>query len=464
MLALIKNKTTVSGLNLEQRNAIASALTITNPAFAQAKQQGRPTSWIDPTIPYYEFIGKDSIQVPIGYTAELMKLFPFKSSEVNDNRFEALPMNNIAFRGSLRPYQQQVIDSMADRTIGVVSAPTGAGKSVIIVNKIVVSRVPTLILVNTLELMKQMEDNIVKFTNLSKKDIGVVGDSQWNIKPVTVGTLQTLTRLNEDKLKILNKTFGQIITDEVHIIGAETYYEAVSKLDAKYKWGFSATPERADGLTPVIFWTTGPIIHEVKLSDIKDKLEIPTIRQIKTDYYFPLFSTDEYTEMVNDLCEDEDRNTLILETVEEYKTKQIVILTQRVTHAIYMAQELCKRGHKAAYLVSRLPNPKKPGKHKIMKKSDRMDVIDSLNSGKTRIVCSTYGLFSTGIDISSLEILFIAAPTKSKIKLKQSLGRIFRKADFKKEPVVVDFIDMKVDLLKYQAYARNRIYKYLEEI
>jgi superfamily II DNA or RNA helicase len=58
----------------------------------------------------------------------------------------------------------------------------------------------------------------------------------------------------------------------------------------------------------------------------------------------------------------------------------------------------------------------------------------------------------------------MAAPIRSEIKLKQSLGRIFRVAKFKKEPIVVDFIDYNIDLLKNQSYARNRIYKYLEEV
>ena len=112
------------------------------------------------------------------------------------------------------------------------------------------------------------------------------------------------------------------------------------------------------------------------------------------------------------------------------------------------------------YLVSQiLVN----GKKRAMPKKDRAEVIKGLNSGKIRAVCSTYGLFSTGIDVSTLEVLILAAPIRSEIKLKQSLGRIFRKSKIKKNPIVVDFIDYKIDLLKNQSYARNRVYKYLEE-
>jgi superfamily II DNA or RNA helicase len=63
-----------------------------------------------------------------------------------------------------------------------------------------------------------------------------------------------------------------------------------------------------------------------------------------------------------------------------------------------------------------------------------------------------------------LEVLFLAGPTRSKIKLKQSIGRIMRKSSKKKVPEIVDFQDMQVDLLKGQAYARNSIYKYLSKM
>ena len=142
----------------------------------------------------------------------------------------------------------------------------------------------------------------------------------------------------------------------------------------------------------------------------------------------------------------------------------MVVLTIRVKHATFLAEQLNNRGHKAEYLVSRLPHPTKHGKFKAMPKKQRASVIANLNSGKTKIVVSTFSLFSTGIDILGLEVLFLAGPTRSGIKLKQSIGRIMRKASVKKSPEIVDFRDMQVDLLKAQAYARNKIYKYIKNV
>lgn len=46
-----------------------------------------------------------------------------------------------------------------------------------------------------------------------------------------------------------------------------------------------------------------------------------------------------------------------------------------------------------------------------------------------------------GLDIKPLNRLFLIAPTKNKINLIQSVGRIERKDEEKNTPIVYDFID-----------------------
>jgi len=94
---------------------------------------------------------------------------------------------------------------------------------------------------------------------------------------------------------------------------------------------------------------------------------------------------------------------------------------------------------------------------KMMKKKDREGVIERLNSRETDVIISTVGLFSTGIDIASLEVLILASPIKSEIKLKQALGRIMRKTENTKSPVFIDLVDKRVELLRGQARTRKKI-------
>jgi superfamily II DNA or RNA helicase len=462
-LVVIKNKATVAGINETQRRIIKEMLTIPNPKYTQVVNLGKSVFGLEKNLFFYEEHA-DSIDVPVGFVPELLDFLPVAPKDLIDGRFEAPPIVNWKFNGKLRPYQEKAVVAMMDKTIGVVQAPTGSGKTVMIVDYVIRRKQPTLVMVNTIELANQMIKNFVKFTNKKEDDIGFIGSGIWKVRGITICILQTMCRLSKTEFRFLSNSFGQIIVDETHIIPARTFYDVIKNLDAKYKFGLSATPERDDGLTPVIHWATGPTICEVTLNDVKDKIVIPTVRKIKTTYYFPLWSSDEYAMMVDDLIDDGDRNKLILETVDEYKGKQIVILTTRVKHAIFLAEQLRKKKYKADYLVSRTPHPTKRDKFKAMPKKQRAAVIDNLNNGKTKIVVSTFSLFSTGIDIVGLEVLLLAGPTRSKVKLKQSIGRIMRKSSKKKAPEIVDFQDTQVDLLKGQAYARNSIYKYLKEV
>lgn len=68
------------------------------------------------------------------------------------------------------------------------------------------------------------------------------------------------------------------------------------------------------------------------------------------------------------------------------------------------------------------------------------------------------GLAKEGLDIKSLNRLFLVAPTKNKIVLIQSVGRIERKDENKQTPIVYDFVDK--DIYYQKAYkARKTIYK-----
>jgi superfamily II DNA or RNA helicase len=96
-----------------------------------------------------------------------------------------------------------------------------------------------------------------------------------------------------------------------------------------------------------------------------------------------------------------------------------------------------------------------------MSKKERKVRMAQLVSGKKRIVVSTYALFSTGIDIPKLEVLFMCAPMRSEVKLRQSAGRLMRKAEGKTSASIIDFVDRKVGLLAAQSRKRANVLKKL---
>lgn len=453
MFILLGSRALVAGMPDKIKEAIIRRLTIDNPLFFKRMDMGL-SNWKTPaTLIYYEIHG-DTLDMPIGALHEVIEMAQkegITDIEIRDNRVSNLKPNyfkKLKFTGTLRDYQQEIVDACMGKTVGIVEAMTGSGKTITFVALTIKRKEPTLILVHTIELANQTVKAFAKFTNLEEDDIGFIGNGKWEVKPITVALHQTMAKLDKNRFDMINERFGQIIADEVHIVGAETYYHTMTHLSAKYKFGFSATPKRDDGLTDVIHFATGPKIYTVPTESLEDVLVKPKIVKIDTNYHFPIFSSDEYQALITDLSEDKDRNQLIVDTANlpEYKDKTMCFLCVRLSQVELLKEKL---GKDAEILTSK------------MTKKQRKLVMEKLLDGRCKKIISTYALFSTGIDVPQLDLAFLCAPLQSEVKLKQTAGRLMRKSPGKTEAIMIDFVDTKVSLLKYQFYKRNSIYKKL---
>jgi superfamily II DNA or RNA helicase len=324
---------------------------------------------------------------------------------------------------------------------------TGSGKTVSFINLITTKNECTLILVHTTELAEQTRKAVAKFTNVPYEDTGLLGNGQFDVKPISVGLHQTINTIDENKLKEVNDMFGMIISDETQILGAETFYSNMCKLTAKNKFGFSATPYRDDGLTDVIHFAVGPSIHKVPKSELVDVLIKPDILFLFTDYFFPLIYSSDYQFMISDLSKDPDRNDFIVkELLTNYKDNFVCLLCNRIEQ---IEQLKLKLGSDAEVLIS------------SMTKKKRKEVMEDLLTKKTKYIISSYALFSAGIDIPHLDVLFLCCPIKSEVKLKQAAGRLMRKSEGKTKATIVDFVDKKISLLEYHFKKRKQIYNKL---
>ena len=450
ILIIIKNEATIIGLPSDDIKLVKEYLTVSNPLFEKKIELGL-TNWNTPRSLQYYQINKDSIVVPVGALSNLITIInnsdtniSIVKKDIKDARFDKeLPsfFSNIKFTATLRDYQQEMLDATKSHSIGVIEAMTGAGKTIFALSRILYSKCPTLFLVHTLELALQTIESFCKFSNLKKDDIGMIGDGKFELKPITIGLHQTLSKISDEKMELINSHISQVIGDEIHIIAAETWYHTMKKLNAKYKWGISATPKREDGLTKVIPWATGPKIYTVDPKKLENVLIKPSVTYIDTDYKFPLISTNEYQEMITDLAGDKERNDLILSYVKKNPDTASILLCERLCQVEYFHNSL----KQSVMLTSK------------MSKKSRAEAMDALRAGEKNIVISTYGLFSMGIDIPALEKLYLCSPIKSEIKLRQSAGRLMRKSPGKTHAEIIDFVDNKISILKNTAYKRKRI-------
>ena len=139
------------------------------------------------------------------------------------------------------PYQTEAIDAWhANGKRGVVSLPTGAGKTFIAILLIADTQRPTLVHVPTLDLMQQW------YTVLKEhfgQEVGLYGGGYHELRDLTVTTYQSAVM----HAPYYGNRFGFAIFDECHHLPSDQYqYAAISSI-APFRLGLTATPERTDG-------------------------------------------------------------------------------------------------------------------------------------------------------------------------------------------------------------------------
>jgi superfamily II DNA or RNA helicase len=142
-----------------------------------------------------------------------------------------------------RPYQRDALRAWVGAAgRGVVVLPTGAGKTVVAFMALEQAPVRTLVVVPTVDLLRQWRANLIEKAGVPAEHVGVTGGGQGNSRAVTVITYDSaaMPRRRLDG-------YGLLIVDEVHHLPAPTYQAIAAKTAAPFRLGLSATPERSDG-------------------------------------------------------------------------------------------------------------------------------------------------------------------------------------------------------------------------
>lgn len=160
---------------------------------------------------------------------------------------------------------------------GVVSLPTGAGKTILAVMCMSVVNRPTLICVPTIDLMKQWNAVLQRFFDV---DVGMLGGGAQEIKDVTIATYDSAAIYAEK----LGQRFGFVIFDECHHLPAPGYSQIAKTILAPFRLGLSATVERSDGGEQLIYDLVGDLVFEGHFGELAEKTLSPyRVVQVEVD-------------------------------------------------------------------------------------------------------------------------------------------------------------------------------------
>ena len=449
MLITIDNQITISDVPRFIKTEIMVRLSFPNPAFAKAKKMNRWTGNIPKHLHFYEET-EDGLVIPRGFIRELLTLCKEKDVRyfIEDHR-RALPEVNFAFKGQLRPFQEQAVTDILSRDFGVLSSATGSGKTVMALSVIAERRQPVLVICHSKELARQWISRAKQFLGLSEDQIGLVGDGRVDIgRPFTVGIINSVYRYAQD----LKPTVGHLIVDECHRCPSRTFSEAVTSFDAKYLLGLSATPFRRDKLTKLIFWYCGDLVHKVDRKSLQDNGDILRVDAVirETDYDTLLDPAGQYSAMLSELTLDHDRNTLITnDVVKESRTGTgiLLILSDRKQHCEDLQHLLRGRGLRPEVLTGSVAS------------ADREKIVKRLNDGQVKVLIATGQLIGEGFDLPELSTLFLTTPIAFRGRLLQYLGRILRPAPGKQRARLYDYVDVNVGVLEHSGSLRQHVYR-----
>jgi len=347
------------------------------------------------------------------------------------------------FGFELRSYQERAVMALVNRSQGCAIVPCGGGKTVIGTAAIARTGQPALILVHTHDLVEQWSATVKDALGL---DAGIVAGGKFELRQITVATVQSLITLDDSARADLAVRFGTVILDEAHHAPASVFREVLSWLPGKYRFGLTATPERSDGLTPMLHLCIGPELFRIDHQQLVDAghLVVPRVVPVSTG---ATTNAETHSAIVGDLATDPDRNRLIVELVarEARAGCSVLVLSGRVEHCQRLSKLITAAGTEAMALTSKV------AKHK------RSGILDRFRDGSLKVVCAT-SLADEGLDISRLERLVLATPARAEGRTIQRLGRLMRPHPGKRTPVLYDLVD-DIPLARRQFAARKRAYR-----
>lgn len=430
MKLIIGKDIVIENPNQAVLNYCKEELTLDNPDYIIANKLGRYVGRMDKQVRLFVQNGNTLI-LPFGCLDDIWELARNSKTEY-ETRFHAFRGNELKGKINLYDYQEKALEKLFLGRNGILEAPCGSGKTQIGLALIKKIGGKALWLTHTKKLMLQSLERAKAYF---EGDFGTITEGQIHIgRDITFATVQTMRSLDTSAYE---NEFDIVIVDECHhCVGTPTkvmqFYKVLTNCNARYKYGLSATLSRGDNLMRSVYSIIGRKLHTITEKEVGSKIiKAKHIKvEINLDYsmrdYCEGDGTINYTKLITMLSEREERNTLIVEKVMNLYSlgkKQLVLC-----HRVNQVKELSDR-------VSRFC---------------KVNCIVGSIRDKNReydgdVIIATYSLAKEGLDIPTLDVVHFATPQKDKAIVKQSAGRVERNIKGKEQPLVMDYVDTRID-------------------
>jgi superfamily II DNA or RNA helicase len=339
-------------------------------------------------------------------------------------------------------------------------SPTGSGKSLIIyvLIRYYLSRLPEdkkiLIIVPTTGLVTQLLSDFEQYSQLSswnaKNNCHTIhsGKSKKTLKRVVISTWQSLYRLPEKDFD----DFGAVVGDECHLYKAKSLTGLLTKLkNTDYRVGTTGTLDGTQTHKLVIeglFGTTKKIITTKKLieKNILSNINIECLTLNHSDTHKNQTKKLKYQEEMDWIVSNTERNDFITKLATNLPGNTLVLFNYVEKHGKPLYTMIENETEKETHLIYGGTDVKQ-----------REDIRKLMDQRSNVILIASYGTCSTGINIKNINNIVFASPSKSVIRVLQSIGRGLRKSEEKEMLTVYDISDD----LRYKSHT-NHTYNHMK--
>lgn len=320
-------------------------------------------------------------------------------------------------------------------------SPTSSGKSLIIylilryLHEKTTKR--TLVIVPTTSLVGQLANDFIDYGFDSDRYVHRIceGETKVTDKPIIISTWQAIYKMPKKWFE----QFDCVVGDEAHLFKAKSLSYIVSScVNARHRFGLTGTLDDTEVHKLVLEGLFGPL-HRVATTD--ELIQAGHVAKFRIKALLLKYGALEankvrrlsYSEEMEFLCGHEGRNRFIRNLALSLENNTLVLFqyVEKHGHVLY---EMIMKGNtdptrKIFYVYGKTDSDTREEIRKIVEKETNA------------IIIASYGTFSTGVNIKNLHNVIFASPSKSKIKVLQSIGRTLRLSTGKEQATLFDIAD-----------------------
>ena len=396
---------------------------------------------------------------PAGLHAELLKFcearnysievddssLPFKDS--NDSYNLDIPITTRGQKIEIRDYQLQAVNHVITKKRCILVSPTGSGKSLMIYLLLRhFDKDRFLVVVPTTALVEQMysdfqdyssTDNSFEVSDKTVHRIYSGHDKNYGKKRIVITTWQSIFNLPPAWFQ----DFTAVIGDEAHTFKAKSLNKIMNSCtNAHVRVGTTGTLDGMQINELVLTGLFGPVYRATTTKQLMDDdtLSKASIEIIKLNYNADTckeFNTivTRYPQEIAYLTQIEKRNKLICKLALVQKKNTLLLFNYVENHGKPLFEMLKK--------MNEDPNRKILYISGEIETDYREKVRHIMEEEPNAILVASVGTFSTGINIRNLHNIIFSSPTKSQIRVLQSIGRGLRKHGNDSHLKIYDIVD-----------------------